>query len=286
MPELAEVESARRVADAVARARMVTDVWADPSDDLVLTRPSEALREALIGARVTGTDRHGKYLWLTFDGRPCLLLHLGMTGSVCVPDVDPLRYQTGPRDPGDRWPPRFTKLLLTFDDGGQLAFTSARRLGRVRLVDAPRREPPVSELGFDPYTELPPLDVFAERLGRRARMLKAILLDQGFAAGVGNWIADEVLYQARLDPKRRPAELSAPEVEALWEALRDVVAAAVAADARAERFPAGWLFHRRWGKGKGEGKGKGHVAVDVDGHPLRFDLIGGRTTAWVPARQH
>ena len=277
MPELAEVESARRIAEAVALARTVVDVWVDTSDGIVLTAPPETFVDALLGASGTGSERHGKYFWLTFDARPCLLFHLGMTGSIRVPDSDTLRYKTGPKVPSSEWPPRFTKLRLTFDDGGELAFTNARRLGRLRLAEDPRACKPVSALGFDPYLQLPDADAFAARLCRRRSPMKAILLDQKFAAGVGNWIADEVLYQARVAPARRPQELDAAEIEAVRLALGDVVRTAVSVDAESDRFPAGWLFHRRWGRDA--------TAIDADGHPLQFDQLGGRTTAWVPAVQ-
>ena len=278
MPELPEVESARCVVHAVAADRTIVAVHLDEPDDIVLTAPPSALRAALLGARVTGTARRGKHLWLTLDGgRPCLLLHLGMTGSLRVPGAHTQRYRTGPDVSDPAWPPRFTKLRLRFDDGGQLAIANARRLGRVRLVADPLTEPPVSRLGFDPLTDLPDAADFAARLRRRRSPLKALLLDQAVAAGVGNWIADEVLYQAGIDPRRRPAELGDAELEALRVALREVVRAAVAVDADSDRFPPGWLFHRRWGRDE--------AATDAAGHPLRFDRVGGRTTAWVPAVQ-
>jgi formamidopyrimidine-DNA glycosylase len=108
-------------------------------------------------------------------------------------------------------------------------------------------------------------------------VIKSLLLDQGFAAGVGNWIADEVLYQAGIDPRRRADTLSAAEARRLRTKLVAVVRKAVAVDARKERFPRGWLFHRRWGRDP--------EALDAAGRPIEFLRIGGRTTAWVPAVQ-
>ena len=108
-------------------------------------------------------------------------------------------------------------------------------------------------------------------------MLKGLLLDQGFAAGVGNWIADEVLYQAGLDPRRRAGELSDAERARLRLKLRHVVRTAVRADARKDRFPKSWLFHHRWGKNRDARTSRGEL--------IEFLEIGGRTTAWVPSRQ-
>src|SRR5690606_37750794 len=127
------------------------------------------------------------------------------------------------------WPPRFTKLWLTLDDGGQLAYVNKRRLGRLRMVLDPARQPPVSELGFDPLCSLPPWRSVAAQLARRRGQLKSVLLDQRFAAGVGNWMADEVLYAARLSPKRRACELGPLEVQRLVEGLATISAVAVEA---------------------------------------------------------
>ncbi len=278
MPELPEVESARRVAEGATLGHRVGEVILDESDDIVLVEPLEAFR-GLAGRQVTGSDRHGKYFWLTFDAGPCLLFHLGMTGSIRVPGADTLRYKTGPNVADAAWPPRFTKLELRLEGGGALAFTNARRLGRLRLLDDPRAVPPVSKLGFDPLAGMLEPEAFAAKIRRRRIAIKALLLDQKLAAGVGNWIADEVLYQARIDPRRRAVDLADAEVEALRLALADVIRVAVDADAVSDLFPETWLFHRRWGKGKSED------ATDAAGHPLQFDRIGGRTTAWVPAIQ-
>jgi formamidopyrimidine-DNA glycosylase len=276
MPELAEVEFGRKVAHQAAVGRRITAAWC--ADDPIVfegAAPAE-VQAALQGRRVEATHRHGKHIWFALDRRPWPLFHFGMTGAFRVPGAAPLRLESGPERPDMAWPPRFAKLVLTFEDGGQLAMTSARRLARIRLRHDPPAEPPVSTLGFDPYLALPPLPAFAAKLAGRRGTLKGLLLDQGFAAGVGNWLADEVLYQARLDPRRTVDTLSAAEVGRLRDELQRVVATAVAADADQERFPSTWLFHHRWGKAAG---------AQVAGEAIEHITVAGRTTAWVPARQ-
>jgi formamidopyrimidine-DNA glycosylase len=70
-----------------------------------------------------------------------------------------------------------------------MAFCDARRLGRIRLCDSPLKEPPISELGFDPMLCMPPYEVFKALVVKRSCPIKALLLDQSFSAGVGNWVA-------------------------------------------------------------------------------------------------
>ena len=103
-----------------------------------------------------------------------------------------------------------------------------------------------------------------------------MLLDQSLFAGVGNWIADEVLYQARLRPDRRASALK-PEEQAPASRLLAIVKRAVSVDADSDRFPKGWLFHHRWGRDP--------EAQTARGEKISHATIGGRTTAWVPSRQ-
>src|SRR5262245_42524394 len=184
---------------------------------------------------------------------------------------------SGTREPGPAWPPRFTKLRLVFEDGGELVMTDGRRLGRIRLRADPRAETPISALGFDALLDLPSPARFAALLAERGAPMKAVLLDQSFAAGVGNWIADEVLYQARISPRRPGRSLSRAEANRVRAKLRSVIKTAVTAEADSDRYPKGWLFHYRWGRNAD--------AVTPRGDKIRHDTIGGRTTAWVPTLQ-
>jgi len=278
MPELPEVEFARTLCERVAAGRRVERVCC-ARDDIVYEGVTPGrFRRRLQGRRIETARRRGKYLWFDLDEGPHPLFHFGMTGAFRVHGDRPLELARGPRaEPGDGWPPRFTKLVLVLEGGDELAFTNVRRLGRIRLVADPRSAPPVSELGFDPLLEMPRSKAFAARLKGRRATLKGLLLDQSFSAGVGNWIADEVLYQARLDPRRRADELEGGEIERLRQALQRVVATAVRAGADKGRFPRGWLFHRRWGRDP--------RARTAGGERIEHIVLAGRTTAWVPSRQ-
>lgn len=275
MPELAEVEYGRKVAHARAAGRRITRVWCD-DDEIVFEGAAAAFAKHLKGRTVVDTHRHGKYLWFSLDRRPWPIFHFGMTGAFRVNGEDPIPLEGSPEVPDRAWPPKFTKVHLWFEDGGELVMTNARRLGRIRLAEDPRTtDPGVRKLGFDPYLEMPTAKAFAGLLERRTVTLKGLLLNQQFAAGVGNWIADEVLYQAGLDPRRKASGLSDAEVKRLHGKLKHVVHTAVKVDADKRRFPKTWLFHRRWGKKAGTMKG----------HPIEHLTVAGRTTAWVPALQ-
>src|SRR5690348_6225901 len=228
MPELPEVEAARRAAQMVAKGRRIVEAHV-ADDPIVFEGVAPArIRRALVGRRVEAVRRHGKHLWIELDRRPWPCMHFGMTGGFHTPGRGTLRLVAhGKKGPGLAWPPRFVKLILKFDDGGELAFADARRLGRARLRIDPAAEPPISLLGFDAWRELPPPASFKRLVTARSSPMKALLLDQSFAAGVGNWMADEVLYQARIDPRRRAGTLGDDEIRRVRAALARVVTISV-----------------------------------------------------------
>ena len=277
MPELPEVERGRRLAESVAAGRRIEHVWCADDPIVFDSVAPERLRRALNGKRIGTVRRWGKQLWLELDTAPHPLFHFGMAGGFKTPASAPLQLKSGPREDPTAWPPRFVKMRIHLDDGGELAMTDGRRLGRILLRDDPERESPVARLGFDPLLGMPGPKLFSEMLRARAANVKSLLLDQAFAAGVGNWIADEVLYQAEIDPRRRASSLTDVEARRVRARLAAIVKRAVDANADDSRYPRTWLFHRRWGRREG--------ARTVRGHRIEHVTIGGRTTAWVPVVQ-
>jgi len=278
MPELPEVEAARQRIESVAVGRGIIRIIC--ADDRIVfdERSPAACRSALRGRVVRAVERRGKYLWWRLaDTGPHPLFHLGMSGGFHVRGETPMKLVAHGRKGPDVWPPRFIKMHVTLDDGGEVIMVDPRRFGRIRLRDEPTEGHPIASLGFDPLIDPLSPASFRAAVRRRAAPIKAVLLDQSFAAGVGNWIADEVLYQARIDPRRRANTLSDDEVLSIRRALSMVIRTAVRVGADKSRFPKTWLFHVRWGKAVG--------AATADGHPITHTTIGGRTTAWVPAVQ-
>ncbi len=279
MPELPEVETVRRLMERVLGGKVIVEVDL-PDDPILLSKAdAEPIRELLLGASVKKVGRKGKYWWLELDRKPWLFGHLGMTGwirELGAPTIRLREHGEAPLD-DENGRPRFLKLMLTTDEGRRIAFTDGRRLGRLWLSDSPESDKRIQKLGFDAWLEVPEAERLFDQLKKRKAPLKAVLLDQSVFAGVGNWIADEVMLQARLAPQRLGASLSLAEVSALREALLSVMEHAVEVGADKERFPKDWIFHARWGGKRGE--------PTYHGHEIRRDTVGGRTTAWVPDLQ-
>ena len=279
MPELPEVETVRRVMERALVGHSIAEVEVAP-DEIVLGRfPNTAMEEHLKGAKVTGIGRKGKYWWIELDKKPWLFGHLGMAGWIREMGEPTIRIREMGNMPLDdeEGRPRFLKLMVTTEEGRRIAMTDGRRLSRLWLSDSPETDKRVGALGFDSWQGLPSSSELHALLKKRKAPLKAILLDQALFAGVGNWIADEVMLMARLSPHRLGTSLKEKEAGALKKAIEDVIDLAVEKGADKAQFPADWLFHVRWGGKKG--------VPQFDGHDIIREQVGGRTTAWVPDLQ-
>lgn len=190
-------------------------------------------------------------------------------------------------DEMDAWPPKYWKFhLKTEDPAVEVAFTDPRRFGRVRLVDCPgesiRQYSPLVENGPDPVVDS---DVFTEeylrkRMHSRHVPIKAFILDQSVISGVGNWVGDEVLFQARLHPEQYCDDFTDDQIKRLYDAIRHVCQFAVDRLGDSDQFPKDWMFHYRWGKGV-----KGAAGHLPSGEKLAFLTVGGRTSCYAPDLQ-
>ena len=279
MPELPEVESVRRLMASALVGQRLIDVEVVPDEIVCSGHSTEEVDAALRNRVVSGVHRRGQFFWLTFDSAPVVFGHLGMAGWIREVGADSLRLHSHGEAPLDEESgrPRFLKLLMKAENGRQIAFTDSRRFARIWLGDSAETNYRVKKLGPDAFNEPLPIEVLTRAIQKRKAPLKAILLDQGLMSGIGNWIADEVLYHARINPARLGTSISNDEAKRLYDAIAYVLDLAVNVEADYTRFPENWLFHHRWGGAKG--------ADIIDGREIQRDTVGGRTTAWVPAIQ-
>jgi formamidopyrimidine-DNA glycosylase len=249
VPELPEAERARQTIEREGLHRRIVAV--DDADTYV-SRPHAPgeIADALVGRELTAAHRRGKSMWVETSGDgPVLGLHLGMAGRIVVDE-----------EPAPRGWDRFT---LHFEDGGMLALRDKRRLGRARL------EPDVEALGPD-AAEIG-RDEFRARVGRGEAPLKARIMDQSVIAGVGNLLADEALWQARLSPLRPAGELTNEELDHLRRAIRAATRRAI----RLGGVHTGDFIPARERDG----------VCPRCGADLARATVGGRTTYWCPVEQ-
>ncbi|NED99969.1 Fpg/Nei family DNA glycosylase [Phytoactinopolyspora halotolerans] len=263
MPELPDVEGFSRVLGR-AGGRKVEDVEVLDAGVLRDTTGPE-VRDAVTGSAFGAPCRHGKWLVapLHAPGRrhrkdePSIVFHFGMTGAlIWSPDEGEERH-------------RHDRLIFATDDG-ELRFRDMRKLQGVRLM---QDDGDVDELLADSGPDAASIDrdELTERLGASRRRLKPALIDQSVVAGLGNLLADEILWQARLHPARSSDDLTNDEWRRLFSTMRSVLRQSEPVGRVPDRRS--WLTGRR-----DEPEGKCPRCLTR----LRHKPVGGRRTVWCP----
>ena len=268
MPELAEVELSRRIwhaghGETIARISLHSKVRIFRGIDL------RAL-ERLTGLRLTQSFARGKQMAFVFARKGSansalwLGLHLGMEGSLHrVPSRD---FAPGKHD-----------HLVLWQRSHALVFRDVRHFGRVQIHEGAGIPKWWENLAPDLTSPAFTLEALTDFLQRRKKSpIKAVLLMQERFPGVGNWLADEILWWARIHPATRSGEISQDTVRTLWRVIRRLCREAIRQIDKDWNYPASWLFRHRWKPG---GKcPRCRTSLDRA-------TIGGRTTCWCPRCQ-
>ncbi len=196
MPELPEVETVRRDLEARIIGRRITAAHVSPEAPRLvqLLTPREFCRQ-LVGRRVTGLRRRGKYLIIDLDDGRAWVLHRRMSGNVL--------YRM-PADPPDD----YTRAVFALDDGHELRWTDLRKFGTMWVVEDATMV--MESLGPEPLDAAFTPEVLRARAGGRSAPIKSVVLDQSVLAGMGNLYTDEALHHAGIHPLR-PANKLKPD---------------------------------------------------------------------------
>jgi formamidopyrimidine-DNA glycosylase len=263
MPELAEVEWYRNQWNAGGGGK-ITAIQLHSGKYVLRELDERALRNGIIGKTLVGSERHGKQMLFRFSENQYLGIHLGMTGKTHV-------------EPADFKPGKYDHLVL-FQSQRALVFTDTRQLGRIRFhsgLDLPewwKADPPeIVSTAFDREF----LESFFRRHSKAP--IKAVLLMQTGFAGIGNWMADEILWRAGVVPGKRTFRLTKRERDTIFRATKFVVKTALATTGYDfSDPPRNWLIHQKW---------KRNGVCPKHRTPLRHLTIGGRSTVWCPTCQ-
>jgi formamidopyrimidine-DNA glycosylase len=263
MPELAEVEWYRKQWNA-GLGKEIVDLRLHAGKRIFRDTDTRALRRELIGKRLLRSTTRGKRMLFEFSGDNWLGLHLGMTGKMHIAKQS---FRPAKHD-----------HLILYQQDRALVFTDSRQFGRVRFHHG-RDEPDwwntkVPEI-ISPEFDQEFVDQFLDR-HRKAPIKAVVLMQHGFS-GIGNWMADEILWRAKILPSRRARSLKAPERAALLRETKFVARRSLETLGRDYSDPPRtWLIHQRWKSGG---------LCPVHSTPLKRATIGGRTTAWCPRCQ-
>lgn len=294
MPELPEVERFRRIMLPLVTPRNSSErlhlELVGKESDLPRKWLTPKVAKAESGRWCcTEVARKGKLLCMVLerpsdDERRFLFLHMGMTGRLSSPTEScswghaPGKQENDDDDDAsvaESFPPRFTYLVLRVGDR-RVAFADPRKFGACRLSTEDERETLAPDALLDVVTETQRRRIAVDALADQRLGVKALLLDQKrVVSGVGNWVADEVLYQMGVHPDQR--FLTTGRAAELLDRLRSLLEIAVECLDRDAPYPEAWLFGHRW-TGKKAGK-------DFYGRQLTFVTSGGRTSAIVASLQ-
>lgn len=264
MPELAEVEYFRRRWNS-GIGHKVINVRLHAEKRIYRNSASNDIAEKVPGTSFLCSEAHGKQLLFRFSGNVWIGIHLGLTGKL---RVETAQFTAEKHD-----------HLVLVQSAQSLVLSDPRLFGAVRFHQG-KSEPdwwanlPPSILAKQFTTEL--MSQFLQR-HHRLPIKPALLLQQGFP-GIGNWMADEILWRAKIRPQTLSGSISEAMRKTLWKTIRFVCRRAIQQISRDYSGPsAGWLFHERWGK-------QGQCPL----HRIRLEreTIGGRTTVWCSKCQY
>ena len=207
MPELPEVETIKNELIPYVVGHSVTVITLF-DEGIVRQPPAEEFRTRLIGQKITGIERRGKYLIFDLASGEALIVHLKMSGSLWL-----------------KPPERFTRTILHLDGGTRLFFRDPRKFGVMWLVAD--KNAITGKLGPEPLGADFTPKILAQRLSKHKAPIKAVLCDQDVVAGIGNMYADEALFLARIHPLRPANSLSGEEIERLHRAIQQVLSAGI-----------------------------------------------------------
>ncbi|MFA6272859.1 MAG: DNA-formamidopyrimidine glycosylase family protein, partial [Patescibacteria group bacterium] len=218
MPELPEVQTIVSDLNVKLKGHTVQKIWTDWPKSF---HPSVLkVRKGIVGRKVTGVRRRAKNILIDLTGNQTLLIHLKMTGHLLYRDHD-WKNKEGKDSPFYDSFNQFIRTRFYLDDNKELAFSDVRRFGEIKLFKTSEENdmPRLKKLGPEPLSREFTYSVFKSRLQNKKGFIKSILLDQHFVSGIGNIYADEILWEAKINPKQKTDSLNVRQSKAIHSAI-------------------------------------------------------------------
>lgn len=225
MPELPEVETIRRGLQDIITGKKIVQSKVYDSPKSFPNSPSD-VNNFLYRSEITSVRRRAKVLMIDLSTNYTLVIHLKMTGQIIY--RGDIKFGAGhPNDSliGDL-PDKSTRVSFDFEDGSKLFFNDQRKFGWIKLIPSleVKNLPFMQKVGPEPLDDEFTVEDFIHRFERRKNTsIKAALLDQTVVAGVGNIYADESLWGAKIDPRRRVKDITNDEFKSLYNEVRYVM---------------------------------------------------------------
>jgi len=225
MPELPEVETIRR--------QLFKNIVGKKIAEVRILEKKQFIGEFddIIGAQIVNVWRRAKLLGFGCDNKKTILIHLKLTGQlVFVADHKNAVVIKMPRPlpfGSDQLPGRTTRIIIRFADGSWLFFNDLRKFGWVKVIKSQNLK--VKNLGYgpEPLGREFTVEYLKRIFSKTRRTIKIVLMDQKKIAGIGNIYANEVLFEAKIDPRRTADSLDNSEIKRLCQAIVDILKEAI-----------------------------------------------------------
>ncbi len=254
MPELPEIQIFKEYFDATSLDKDIAEVEVK-SKEILQKITEDYLKAKLKDEEFLSSQRHGKYLFASVSGKFLIVFHFGMTGS--------LKYFKAQKDE-----PPHDRLLINFKNGYQLAFDDQRKFGRVTIAYTIDEFLAEKRLGKDAL-EINFHD-FKEAIGKKSGTVKSALMDQHVIAGIGNIYSDEILFQTRINPKKKIDEIENKALKELHSNMRRILETAIKNHADLQSYPRNYLLYNRVRGAKCPNCGGKIATVKVAGRTAYF----------------
>ena len=198
MPELPEVDSYRTGLDKMIKG------WKIKGGKAIWPKACTNNFNIVKNQKITGFDRRGKYLIINLT-KDFIIIHLRMTGRIDI------GLET----------PKYTTVEFNFDNGEKMSLVDYRKFGRVWITKDVT--PIIKHLGIEPLSQEFTLKKFKEILAKRTGTIKPLLLNQTFIAGIGNYLADEILFNSSIHPLRKANSFSKKEIKDLHYSIKHII---------------------------------------------------------------
>ncbi len=228
MPELPDVEIYRKTIEKKAINHILEDYSIEVKRIMNVSSLNDLKQKKMIS-----TKRWGKYCFVKFDSNNWMVMHFGMTGNISYFEDEK---------------PKFSALLLFFNDNVNISYISKRKLGKIDVCESPESYAKSNDLGPDALSI--PKNKFIDFFNNKRGYIKSTLMDQSFISGIGNVYSDEILYHARIHPKKNIKDLDNKTLEKLYDAMCHVLKTAINSEADPSKFPGDFITPQREKGGK------------------------------------
>ena len=231
MPELPEVETIVRQLNKTIKGEVITDLWTDSPNNLKGNFKIEKVHSLIKNRKVLKVERKGKNILIFLDKDWVLWIHLKMTGHLLVGDFEYLHDQWQPKTQGALLDPqnRFLHWVFSLKNGKKLALSDMRKFAKIVLLTTKdlKQAKDLNDLGIDPLSLEFNQEQLEEILSSARGEIKKILMDQKIISGIGNIYANEVLWEAKINPFKKAKELEKEEIKRLLQAIKEILGLAI-----------------------------------------------------------